>query len=642
MKNIIRCIGKLVPDTNKTYNLLYCIAFISLFFTMHAFADTSVEIKKDPTKAEESSITYSDTRLNQKVTYTAENKSVRDVLSDLTKMTGISFFSGTNSKDWLVRDRKLIIFVKDVPLGSLKESIASVLKMKWKESGDADKILYRLFQDKKTLTEEEDRQNKIIEAARLEHYGKCKQALDNMINTANMSQGQLENLREKDPYLYLLGTTGIANAIKSLVTEVPDANSSLLGGDPIEIPNSLVTPNLRKSIAKALDGFGELYSRVMKEDSEGLMTLKDNNSDIAISINCKFKPVEMSKGSMQSSMQSSEPGYVNLRIGNKNQSLPFMTQTKAFNILAKAALMSQEQSVKLVDVLKNMESEIKDVDVYEMIDISEQSVEHLNDPALLKEIQIKNKYDKLWEYLSALSKEANINIVSDSFGILEVPPHPKIIPSQKAAIQEYLDSIASRFSTNWENNNDIIEYRNKEWYKKCAALIPEEVINRWKDNLKSTGTLDFNDLSQIAMLEGNQKIVNIFSDEFLNSSKVLDYIKSIERSQFSWILSCYASMTDQQKYDFFSSRGVNLKAVGEHNQDYSFLLIRLISDAELISNNSIYISCMAQPQDYQYKCTVIIKNSDNEILSELNTLLPKYQLPVEKTKPVQKEKLDSK
>ena len=625
MKNIIRCIGKLVPDTNKTYNLLYCIAAISLFFTIHAFADTPAEIKTDSKKAEESSIIYSDTRLNQKVTYSAQIKPVHEVLSDLAAMTGVTFYCGSNSKDWLVRDRKLIIFVKDVPLGSLKESIARVLKMKWKDTDDEGKLSYRLIQDQKALTDEEKRQKKIIDAARNEHYKRSKQALDNMINTANMSPSQLENLRETEPYLYLLVTTGIANFAKTLVNEVPAAGTALLGGEHAEISNSQITPNVRRSIEQALDGSARVFSSVMKADSKAINGFKNNLSDISISINNKFNYTE--------GLKYSVGGYVVIRMGNKTKYFQYFPKPKTFDSFASAVLKSQEQSANFFDILGSMSYTLSKAykDNLFDTDTTEKPIEHPDDPLLLKDIQIKDKYSKFREYLSELSNEANINIVSDSFGYYMRASQSKRIAFQKASIFDYLESVGSRFNENWDKKDNIIEYRNKEWFKKRALLIPDELLNAWKDKFAATGTLDIEDLSQMAQLGVEKCFENIYSDELLNNSDVFGRL-----SEIFDILTFYAQMTNQQKQILFSNHGILIKSTDE-DIEMPYALRGYNFENNTNSNNSIYLTGSVQPIDGCYKYIFTFKNGDSKTLLEQTMYSPKYQLPVEKVKPEDKK-----
>jgi hypothetical protein len=96
-----------------------------------------------------------DARLAKKLTYSTPMKTVSAILEDLTKSTGIIFRSGYNSKDWQVRDRKMTISVRDVPLSQLMNSMSRVMKFKWERSGAEGEWAYRLYMDRRTLLDAE-------------------------------------------------------------------------------------------------------------------------------------------------------------------------------------------------------------------------------------------------------------------------------------------------------------------------------------------------------------------------------------------------------------------------------------------------------------------------------------------------------
>ena len=75
-------------------------------------------------------------RLMQKITYEAKLKRTADH-RDLSEMTGVKLVAGARESDWPVRSRKMNIFVKDVPLYELMDSIARVMKFRWSRYDDA-------------------------------------------------------------------------------------------------------------------------------------------------------------------------------------------------------------------------------------------------------------------------------------------------------------------------------------------------------------------------------------------------------------------------------------------------------------------------------------------------------------------------
>ena len=104
-----------------------------------------------------------DARLSQKVTYEARHKPVKVILVDLSKMTGVTLKAGQSGKDWQVRDRKMNIFAKDLPLSSLMNSIARVMKFRWSKSVKVDPPAYRMYMNRKELAAAQSAKNRVDE-----------------------------------------------------------------------------------------------------------------------------------------------------------------------------------------------------------------------------------------------------------------------------------------------------------------------------------------------------------------------------------------------------------------------------------------------------------------------------------------------
>src|SRR3989339_864533 len=132
-------------------------ALLFMFMLMLLICQSAGAVGKitvDPNSGSERSATQdsdNDVRLAQKVTYEARHKAVKAILADLSDMTGITLKAGYNKQDWQVRDRKMNIFAKDIPLAQLMNSIARVMKFKWGINVDADPWTYHIYMDRKTV-----------------------------------------------------------------------------------------------------------------------------------------------------------------------------------------------------------------------------------------------------------------------------------------------------------------------------------------------------------------------------------------------------------------------------------------------------------------------------------------------------------
>ena len=92
--------------------------------------------------------TVVDTRLNQKITYTATGKRLQAVLEEISDISGVGVNCGINRSDWRVRDLPLVVIVKDISLGKLLRTIADSTHLLLSSYKAKDKLIYRIWRDK--------------------------------------------------------------------------------------------------------------------------------------------------------------------------------------------------------------------------------------------------------------------------------------------------------------------------------------------------------------------------------------------------------------------------------------------------------------------------------------------------------------
>lgn len=88
-----------------------------------------------------------DPRMEQKVTYTIGYARLHDVIGDLRGKTGVSIECGESPREWNVRDIPVFVYVKDMPLGKLLESVADAAHVQYvRRTSSADRQpAYRLY-----------------------------------------------------------------------------------------------------------------------------------------------------------------------------------------------------------------------------------------------------------------------------------------------------------------------------------------------------------------------------------------------------------------------------------------------------------------------------------------------------------------
>ncbi len=119
--------------------------------SVRCFADT---VRADPNAGgSKPAITIrpeSDARLATPVTYESGYKRLHCIIDELSAKTGVTIRCGANKDDWAIRDRPMVVSVRDMPLGKLLETIASSADLDLaaetiKDTKGKSERVYRLF-----------------------------------------------------------------------------------------------------------------------------------------------------------------------------------------------------------------------------------------------------------------------------------------------------------------------------------------------------------------------------------------------------------------------------------------------------------------------------------------------------------------
>jgi hypothetical protein len=165
--------------------------------------------------------------------------------------------AGWNVEDWQVRDRRMNIFAKDVPLSNLMNSIARVMKFKWSKSGDDNAPIYRLYMDRQVLLGGE-RQRFIEEEKVRERQTEARQKFMSCLEeAAGMSEDELQKLKVKSPYIYRMTKNGWAGVFASLCAEVPKAKQAWLSGQELVLNMRSLSPTVQQSLMKLQHGLDQ-------------------------------------------------------------------------------------------------------------------------------------------------------------------------------------------------------------------------------------------------------------------------------------------------------------------------------------------------------------------------------------------------
>ena len=565
-------------------------------------------------KSSDRSTVESDARLAQKVTYEAKRKPVSAILDDLSESTGITFRAGYNNLDWQVRDRKMNIFAKDIPLNELMDSIARVMKFKWSRSGDKNAWTYRLYMDRKSVLEAENQRLREEERFNQMMAKRREKALSDFARVGNLSAQELEKLKEDDPFMYVLAKYGIANSFGNLLREAPAIAEALTQGQELELEISALSPTAQQELVKTLCGWdkivGDANRQIPETIDQGTIRINRRMADI------KSRP---------------DAGFVLGEIEGSNYGdLPIVkTDCNTAKLIGKAIIKAEQEQKPLEEILRSSDDELRQsmaTDIKHETD-DDPIIEHPDEPDLHEKVKLPETSVNYIESIeSEIAQASNLTVVSDAF-----ERRPSIfsngIDRSEAELRVVLERFTSEFNYTWEKHGSKIELRDKKWYGKRLAQIPQAWIDKWAETLKKTGTLDISDLSDIALLTMEQFNLNLSQDEPFNTSD-LDRMFYSNRD----FLRSYAALNESQKALIFTETGLSLRELTQDQHSQTEKLIKS-QNASFLENPDarITLTGIRKQKDRQFEYSFKVTTTDDLKPLEWQFTTPKYVEPKPKT-----------
>ena len=564
---------------------------IALFaLTAPALAVGKVTVDPNtPGSANEVQGAKADTRLARKVSVTRVRATVSAILDELTKNTGVTFKAGYNNGDWQVRDRKMIIFAKDVPLHELMDSISRVMKFKWSRSGEADATAagvsgfersgnpetpvawqYRLYMDRKTLLDAEAQKARSEEKSAAELARKRANALAKYGETEGLSGAQMEKLKADNPLLYIIAQSGMGGQVASFFNQVPAAAEALASNRRLDMDGRGLSPSAWASLLKAAGAEMALEHRFGSTQWDPTELDNLDPSKVSIIINQNMETNQRSPG------MAFLLGELTLSYDGRNISAPIIDpESEAAKTIGAVALQSEQENRDINEVLKEHIGEFTAAMTKEAaVEVGGEAVgDHPDDPALEAKVTLKPESVMLAHMEKTLAEESKFAVVSDSFGAVDMPVTAHFSPSgspigqTEKTIRQALDDIEEAYIYNWDKHGSVIELRDRNWFKKRANEIPEAWLDGWRNELIKTGTLEIDTLSEIAQLTQEQMAANVVSDELLRtcSSTV-----QINRE----LLRVWAGLSSDQRAAMLSESGLDLSTLSEEQWAQTSSLLR--------------------------------------------------------------------
>lgn len=582
-------------------------------------------------KADTDEDIQTDSRLLQKITLSESRKTVSVILADLTKSTGITFKAGYNNNDWQVRDRKMCIFAKDVPLVQIMNSIAHVMKFKWIRKGEPGNWTYRLFMDRRTLLDADSQRLREDERLREKATQKRQEALENYTNIDNFSPEEMAALKSKDPLTYVFATTGIAGSLGQMFREVPAMSEAVAGGQPITMTGADMSEQGRAGISRLMTSLWNL-GKLLKQAKGDIGTIDPANVTFMLN-----QDLERQGGGMP---QSIVLATVTIRFSEGGQAnFPLMNPESAIgqaigNLLIKVTEGQIQPKDNMNDMINAEVQKATPKDIQNISkDYGEPENQHPDDPAFKVKLKLTPDGNRLADIQKALAEASSYAVVSDSFGKLEYSSRFGSIKDENE-LGAVLDKISKETLYNWDKRASVLEFRDREWFRKRSAQIPEATIEGWRQAFVNTGTLDIDDLAEISRLDGGQLDQNVGEDEILGSMEIRSLMW-----MYRDILRFYASLTNAQRSAALSDMGLDFRALSPEQFGVAYDMLK-IHNAKFLNNPDaqLILKITSEKKDKQihYKYTTTTTDDLPPIKGEFTT--PKYEEPKKPEKTQDKPK----
>jgi hypothetical protein len=509
--------------------------------------------------------------LQKKVTYAAERKSLAVIMEDVSRLTGTRLRAGSDCYDWRVRDRKMSVFVKDVPLADLMGSIARVMKLRWaKDKDQSSEPTYLLYMDLKTLREALAQAHGEEERIRAERSHKRAAEVNALSDLGRLTDEEKAKLRESDPWGYVLASSGVAGSLGTFLGMSAQIRSMLASGQNGRFRLADMSPDAQRALLDAIRALWQLnsqlgqYARCPGFDGKVPLPkdLADHLGGMALEVNgmvasqgedvasrALLGDIRIGYDSVFTGTDGNPyaaDDFVSLDLYDRDSSYAKGIGNLAANALEGGPSIDEQLSSGAGISVKPSEMLPGDI---------EPSVAHEDDPALDVKVVLKAKEDakapnSYTGVLASVSKSTAFSVISDDFGnqiALHFPDQWRLRP--------LLDAI-SMYGYNWWKYDSRLEFRDRRWAKKLLLLIPDQWLDQWRNRFVKDRTLFIDDLSAIAKLTDSQFEYNLAPDPVLGQAQLADIYRGYRDP-----LKLYAELDGSQRKALFSEAGVPARSL---------------------------------------------------------------------------------
>lgn len=531
-----------------------------------------------------------DARLDQKVTLEVSHVKLEDVCRQLTEMTGVTIKAGTGERDWKVRERKVTIYAKDVPLDRLVTEISKLLGFYVSKSGKEGEWTYTFWQDLKARQFEAEMLSaeKEAEAQRITRIREG--AIDAASEALKLSPEEARKTKDTDPWLaYLGGTTNgraYASMLQYIANMLPTERELMLRGLRISIPITDLPPNMQQ-VAKDMVGGGFMgFARNEKDpDSAGIF---DNVEPFQITIlpGLGFGASDREMGMMGLGgvliLNGKAPGMSEEAMAWMPDGFPagMFPVTGGDSLLGNAfgqMLTALEDGATEEEIQKLMGSEEEQQKFVTegLAKESKTEKEPPTDPELVREVELdelpksadplESGVDQVrvaGEVAEAISRAIGKPVLVESF-IGNMPLQTYLTPG-KHPVYKILVGLEKAGYT-WTIGSGTLRVRPNDWAIQRSYEIPESLLAKYVSILERNGTLTLDDLTMIVTELSDAQIDNTLMKDkklmlpMMTMQSILGHTREL--------LRFYGSLSSQQKAMLKSEAGLPFSSLSSQQWD---------------------------------------------------------------------------
>ena len=571
-----------------------------------------------------------DARVAQKVTYSATRKDVAGVLSDLSRLTGVTLVAGEDEKDWRVREHLMTLIVRDLPLADIMNSTARVLRFRWRKEGPEGKWVDRLYTDRRALTAAEIEKQDAEDLAAQQTVSGRQRLGQSLSELANMSDSKLAQLKNDNPYAYMLASSGAADGLARFFEQCPEAGQAFATGGSYGCKATRLSSAARTALLGVIPALRKLQmwgARVTDNPPSDYQPAPDDLSEKIDEIAFSICPSANASSGYLASISVSFPqpmfgdcAFVELRDPSSD----------AAKAEGRMMLDVSEKTMPWDDARQQFRQSCAAAIYKQQTDLNEQLSEasdlSRDDADLQRKAEIKydsGKQYQIADFAEVIAKSFNLCVVADSYkhtwsGVTFGAR------SGQETLRQVLDETKQFCQCRCRKRGSVVELIDNNWFAKRKEQIPEAWLLHWQGVFKKTGTLDINELASIAALSKEQYFANVANDDTLTNRQGQDsefHRKIGGNLEVRSLLAFYEVLTPRQQKMIFSVHGLDLLGIRPDKREAveNYLGAPTESNSPLNpANGVVQLSLIGErrPQGKQFDYSFVLKTDTGNGLKE--------------------------